>query len=137
MREVEMTSTQVRYVGGICFVLVLLLAFEVTGCQKKREPKAVTLPCSKETVIDTSKGTRPKAIYLCEGDTLTWKPDGHTFKVEFTKESPFVDGDKEFHNGKETSSAKKHDDVLTVYEYVVTVDGHLVNDPQVIGGGGH
>jgi hypothetical protein len=134
-----MTSTQVRYGGATCFALVLLFAFGVGGWGKGASyKKRVTFTCQNEKVtIDPVKGTRPKAIYLCEGKTLTWEPDGHTFQVKFTKESPFIDGDKEFDNGKAKSKAQKHDDDLTVYEYVVTVDGHLVNDPQVIGGGGH
>jgi len=137
-----MTSTQVRYVGGICFVLVLLLAFEVTGCQKKREPKAVTLDCGNQTLaIDPTDGTAPpkKAIYVCPGDIITWDPGSkpYQFKVHFTKKSPFIGGGKDFDNSNPKSQPVKGDINLTVYEYDVIVDGKKVDDPQVIGGGGH
>ncbi len=76
-------------------------------------------------------------IHVCEGNTVTWNPNGHTFLVEFKKDSPFEDGAKRFDNGHSKSAKTKHHDQLTVYEYKITVDNTVFSDPQVIGGGGN
>jgi hypothetical protein len=133
-----MNSTQVRYGGAICFALVLLFAFGAGGWQEKASHKERIFACQDETVIvDPTDGTKPKAIYLCLGKTLTWDANGHQFRVVFRKQSPFVDGGKVFDNAHPTSAAAKAFVVLTVYEYDITVDDKKVDDPQVVGGGGH
>lgn len=134
-----MTSTQVRYVGAVGFALMLLFAFGASGWQKKSSHKErVIFTCKDETVtIDPTDGTSPKAIYLCAGKTLTWNANGHQFKVKFRKNSPFVGGKKLFDNNNPTSPPVIGTVALTVYEYDVNVDGKDVDDPQVIGGGGH
>jgi hypothetical protein len=137
-----MNLTQVRYAGAICVLLASLLAFEVHGWGKKRERKGVTLDCGNQTLaINPTDGTKPKAIYVCAGDVITWDPKNdskeYKFKVHFRKKSPFVGGRKDFDNDTPTSPPVIGDIILTVYEYDVTVDGNLVDDPQVIGGGGH
>jgi plastocyanin len=132
-----MNLTQLRYVGAICFVLVLVLAFEVSGWQKQKAKKSVALDCGNQTLtIDPTDGTVPKAIYVCVGDVITWDANGHQFTVKFKKKSPFGNV-KDFDNSHNVSPPAKPDIHLTVYEYEVTIDGKPVDDPQVIGGGGH
>ena len=104
--------------------------------QKEYQEEFVQFTCQDVTVkVDPVKGTDPKAIYLCAGRTLTWGANGHEFTVIF-KKSPFVDGKKMFNNKDYKSKAAKKDTVLTVYDYQIIVDGELIEDPQVVGGGG-
>lgn len=136
-----MNSKQVRYVVAICFVLVSLLAFEVSGWEKQKTKKPVTVYCGDQTLaIDPNDGVAApnKAIYVCAGDVITWDPgpNHYQFKVHFTKKSPFVGGTKDFDNNSPPPTVKG-DINLTVYEYEVTVNGKKADDPQVIGGGGH
>lgn len=127
-----MRSFPVRRWSASGFVLLVLLTIGATGCRK---PSAM-LVCGDKTVdVDPSNnGARPQAVYVCEDNTVTWQPNGHTFTVEFKKESPFKDGGKTFDNGHNKSGKTKHHDHLIVYEYRITVD-NTSYDPQVIGGG--
>lgn len=120
------------------FGLVLLLAAITCGCQQQvKNAKTKTFTCGDQQVsVDPTDGTIPKAVYVCEGDTVTWEPNNHQFEVAFKKGSPFVDGGTQFDNGKKKSAKTKHHDKITVYEYDITVDGKPVNDPQVVAGGG-
>ena len=103
--------------------------------QKGYQEEFVQFTCQDVTVkVDPVNGTDPKAIYLCAGKTLTWDANGHEFTVIF-KKSPFVDGKKMFSNKDYKSKGAKKDAVLTVYNYQIIVDGELVEDPQVVGGG--
>ncbi|MFZ0580305.1 MAG: hypothetical protein WAN72_05815 [Candidatus Acidiferrales bacterium] len=133
-----MNSTRVRYDSAIRFALVLLFTFGVGGCNKLSHEERVAFACSDETVkVDPTDGTSPKAIYLCPGNTLTWNADGHQFQVVFSKNSPFADDNKVFDNNHAKSKGAKNIPQLTVYNYAITVDGKPVDDPQVVGGGGH
>jgi hypothetical protein len=138
MREVDMHSSRVRYDGAIRFTLVLLFAFGAGGCKKAFHEETVTFACRDEKLdVDPTDGTIPKAIYLCAGKTVTWNPNGHRFRVVFRKKSPFVDDKTVFDNDHPKSAGAKHAAQLIVYYYDMTIDGMLVDDPQVIGGGGH
>jgi len=113
--------------------------FGASGCKEHKYAKNTrTFTCADPTVdVNTTDGAKPQAVYVCEGNTVTWNPNGHTFLVEFKKDSPFEDGAKRFDNGHSKSAKTKHHDQLTVYEYKITVDNTVFSDPQVIGGGGN
>src|SRR5229473_5426264 len=132
-----MRSIPVRYCAASRFALVLLLMCGASGCTKPEvEKRTVKFTCADQTVdVNTTDGAKPQAVYVCEGNTVTWNPNGHTFLVEFKKDSPFEDGAKRFDNGHSKSAKTKHHDQLTVYEYKITVDNTVFSDPQVIGGG--
>ncbi len=133
-----MRSFPVRRGATKWFTLLVLLVFGASGCKEIFKGKrTVTFTCGDQTVsVDPTDGTYPKAVYLCAGDTLTWSANQHNFQIEFKKKSPFTDGAKKFDNSHAKSAPTKQDSKLTVYEYEITVDGKLVDDPQVIGGGG-
>jgi hypothetical protein len=121
----------------LVFFLIQPLKFGIAQEQKPK-PEYITLTCKNETVkVDPQMGTNPKAIYLCPGYTLTWDPNGHTFVAAFQKKSPFQGGQKVFDNKNYQSKPAVSDSVLTVYSYTMIVDNEPVDDPQVVGGGGH
>ncbi len=123
-------------VGG--FALIMLLMLGAIGCKERISRKTVTFTCGDQTVdVNTNNGVQPQAVYVCDGDTVTWRANGHTFLVEFKKDSPFEDNGKNFDNRNSKSARTKHHTQLTVYEYRITVDSRVF-DPQVvpIGGGG-
>ncbi len=133
-----MHSIPVRCGAASRLALVSLLILGVSGCAQ--EPRTVQkreyFPCGDKTVdVNTSNGATPQAVYVCGGDTVTWNPNGHTFLVEFKKDSPFDDDGKRFDNGHAKSGKAKHVTGLTIYEYRITVDTTHVFDPQVVGGG--
>jgi hypothetical protein len=130
--------------GTISFALVsglfLVLPLTLGAGQDKEEHKKeyARFTCKDETVqVVPGEGTNPKAVYLCAGYTITWASNNHTFLVVFKKKSPFVDNRKIFDEHHNKSAAAKTDVVLTVYNYDMVVDNQPVDDPQVVGGGGH
>ena len=142
-----MLSSHFRY-GFICrSVAVSFLFLVVSGCTKQVSPqtkRTVTFDCGNQTVgIVTGTGTSPKAVYLCGGDTLTWVPNGQKFVVTFRKEYPFTGAPQTFTNNPSnpdapvTSPPAKYTGSLVVYHYEISINGTPVDDPQVVGGGGH
>jgi hypothetical protein len=127
--------------GPIWFGLVsgLFLVLPLgAGQDNKDEQEFARFTCKDETVkVVPTDGTDPKAVYLCAGRTLTWDPNGHKFIVAFKKKSPFIDNQKIFDETHNKSKAAKVDVLLTVYNYDMIVDNEPVEDPQVVGGGGH
>jgi hypothetical protein len=132
----------VRY--ALCAGLLMVMPFRFgtaqgqQASQQQKNPAFVKFACQDQTVeVVGGSGTTPetKAIYLCAGNTVTWhNPEAHTFIVIF-KKSPFVDNQKIFDEKHTKSKGAKNDTALTVYNYLMVVDGELVDDPQVIGGG--
>jgi hypothetical protein len=125
---------------GLVLGLLMVLPFKLGADEDKKEHKKefARFTCGNQTVkVVPVDGTQPKAVYLCGGDTMTWDANGHTFIVVFKKKSPFVGGQKIFDNQHYQSRAAKDDVLLTVYNYDMVVDGEPVDDPQVVGGGGH
>jgi len=132
----------VRY--AVCAGLLMVTAFRLGTAQgqetmqEKQKQAFVKLACADQTVeVVAGTGTTPetKAIYLCPGNTVTWhNPKNLTFIVIF-KKSPFVGNQKIFDEKHTTSKGAKDDKALTVYNYLMVVEGELVDDPQVIGGG--
>jgi len=120
---------------------ILLVPFKFGSGQevhsKQTSGQSVRLSCGDQTVaVDPTDGTNPKAVFLCAGNKLTWDANGHQFIAIF-KKSPFVDGQKYFDEQHNQSAAAKNDVQVTVYTYFMIVDHEIVDDPQVIGGGGH
>jgi len=142
-----MLLTHFRYPVAIAFLAVSFLFLVCSGCQKQIAPqgkKTVTFDCGNQTVnVVAVQGTDPKAVYLCEGDTLTWLPNNQKFTATFKKGYPFIGPPTTFTNNPDnlnagvTSPPAKHSALLVVYHYDMTINGVAVEDPQVIGGGGH
>jgi hypothetical protein len=100
--------------------------------------------CGDQTVtVVPVDGTFPKDVYLCQGDRLTWKPNGHTFVVTFPRKSPFegspmtFQSDPQKPNDPVVSPPANYPGSLVVFHYDMTVDNVAVTDPQVVGGGYH
>ena len=130
----------------IRFAVVFLLLFSAASCEKKPSNPKVSFACGDQTVKVQQKdqagndvGTIPKAVYLCEGYSLTWDPNGNDFKIKFRKNrSPFSDGDTDFDTKKNRSKGAKHTALdVDVYDYDIWINGQKVDDPQVVIGGGH
>lgn len=126
--------------------IVFFLLFSATSCEKKPLKPTVLFVCGDQIVKVQQKdqagndvGTVPKAVYLCEGNSLTWDPNGNDFKVKFRKNrSPFSGGDTEFDTKNNKSKGAKHTDLqVDVYDYDIWINGQKVDDPQVVIGGGH
>lgn len=142
-----MVCSRFRYGVVNLFALASFFTLGVSGCRKELSPQAkrtVTFDCGNQTVgVVTGTGTSPKAVYLCGGDTLTWIPNGRKFTVTFKKDYPFTGASQTFTNNPAnpdapvTSPPAKYTGSLVVYHYEMTIDGAVVDDPQVVGGGGH
>jgi hypothetical protein len=143
-----MYLSRLRY--GLALACILTFTLWPAACgDGQMHPRvagkgSVTFPCGDQTVgVVPVDGTSPKDVYLCQGDKLTWQPNGHTFVVTFSKKYPFQGGSRTFQNDPQ----KPNDPVvsppaiyagsLVVYHYDIVVDGLKVDDPQVVGGGGH
>jgi hypothetical protein len=128
-----------RAIGVATIAVAALVPLELGAGQDQTShtPEYVRLSCGDASVnIDPTNGTDLKAVYLCAGNKITWNANHHQFIVIFRK-SPFTDDRKIFDNNNYVSRPAKNDTALTVYNYLVIVDGQLVDDPQIVGGGGH
>jgi hypothetical protein len=127
--------------GAACrLALVLLLMLGASGCAKQPKVTGKMPSCGDKTVnVDPSYGADPEAVFVCEGDTVTWNPAANvsTFLVEFKNDYPFEGLKKNFDKGDRNSPKTKPQKQLKVYEYKLTVNGHSFGDPQVVGGGGN
>jgi len=142
-----MHISRIRYGLTIPYVLTFTLCLAACGCNHKdfgHGKGKDSFVCGDQTVtVVPVDGTSPKDVYLCEGDTLTWQPNGHTFVVTFAKKYPFEGSPMTFQNDPQdankpvVSRRAKHIGSLVVYHYDMTVDNVSVSDPQVVGGGGH
>lgn len=140
-----MHASQVRH--GSILLFVSAWALFLGACVRPLVAPGVRkeiFVCGDQTVgVVPVDGTTPKDVYLCQGDTLTWFPNGNTFTVTFPKKYPFQGAPKTFANDPQ----KPNDPVksppaiyaasLVVYHYDMTVNGQPVPDPQIVGGGGH
>jgi hypothetical protein len=136
VKEVDMQAFPVGAGCGKRYALILLLALGVSGCKQEKLPKKVeSFPCDDQKVnVNLDDGAEPRAVYICEDNSVTWNANGLKFLVEFKGDSPFKGEEKKFDNKSPRSAGGKRVHGLTVYEYRITVDGHVF-DPQVIGGG--
>jgi len=122
-------------------LLLFAMAFRFgTAKGQQASQNYASFACQNQTVnVIPEQGTTDdtKAIYLCKGYTVTWNVQpGHTFSAIF-KKSPFSNGQKYFDEKNYTSTGANDDKYLTVYNYILIVDRKLIDDPQVVGGGGH
>lgn len=145
-----MKNVAARFCAASWFGLVLALILGASSCNKEepqeggKKPRvAGNFPCGDKPVKvktgDPKQFATPEAVYVCDGDVVTWDPadDVQTFEVEFKNDYPFEGTPKKFHKGDGKSPKTKHQKPgLTVYEYKITVNGQSFGDPQVIGGGG-
>ena len=119
--------------------LVLPLLLVASGCAKQPSVGKVPACGNKPVNVDPSNayGADPEAVYVCEGDIVTWTPTANvgTFVVEFKNDYPFEGPKKNFTKGDAKSPKTKPQPVLKVYEYKLTIDGKSFGDPQVVGGG--
>ena len=121
------------------FFLAACVAHQPRGVQRKE-----SFDCGDKTVgVVPGDGTSPKDVYLCQGDALTWIPNGHTFTVSFPRKYPFqgpvttFKNDSQNPNNPVKSPPAIYAGSLVVYHYDMTVDNVAVTDPQVVGGGGN
>jgi plastocyanin len=139
-----MISTPARWPAVVTCMLVLLMLganscggdHQVAGGGGKKKTKQIN--CDADVDVDVSnsgKGVKKKAVYVCPGDTFTWKvPSGHTFSVVFSPDStPFTGSSYDQNNA--TATALSTYPELTVYKYSITVDTNKPVDPQVVAGG--
>jgi hypothetical protein len=147
MTEVRMHISRLRYGLTIPYILTFALCLAACGCGQRSDSGRRgkdSFVCGDQTVtVVPVDGTKPKDIYLCKGDTLTWYPDGHTFVVTFPKKYPFEGSPMTFQNEPQNpnnpvvSPPAKFTGSLVVYHYDIEVDHITATDPQVVGGGGH
>ena len=127
--------------------LAMLLALGASGCPKgavpppgpagkPRHTHSQPVNCDQTITVDPHNfGAYPPQVYICIDDTVTFDPNGHTFKAEFKTGTPFQGGQTVFDNDHLTGTVKHHYDQLEIYKYTITIDKTTVFDPQVVGGG--
>ena len=137
-----------RYGLTIPYILTITLCLAACGDDHNRPLTTGrgkdSFVCGDQTVtVVPVDGTFPKDVYLCQGDRLTWKPNGHTFVVTFPRKSPFegspmtFQSDPQKPNDPVVSPPANYPGSLVVFHYDMTVDNVAVTDPQVVGGGYH
>jgi plastocyanin len=138
-----MYSTRVMFGGGGLLALLLVFASGWNVDRNKSQKGSISIPCGTTTfVVDPAEihGVKPAAVYACEGDTVEWTPNGHTFDVQFENNmSPFEFGATHFSDSKNKSQpVKKHVNV-TVYTFNLVIDGKIADkrDSHVVVGGGN
>ena len=114
-------------------VLFLLLALPTSCSQDKAQYVQVKFAC-KTTINVTDTGVDAPDAYVCPGNKVTWKDNGHVFTVFFKNGCPFQSGCKEIDNQKPTAGPINSTPTTTIYDYGIVVDGKLF-DPHIIGGG--
>ena len=143
-----MPNTRLHYGPTILCVLAVVSYLAACGGGKGVDGRPGkgkdSFACGDQTVdVVPGDGTTPKDVYLCDGDTLTWNPNGHTFMVTFPTKYPFKGSPTTFQNDPKNpnspvkSPAAKNEGKLVVYHYDIVVDGTKATDPQVVGGGSH
>lgn len=121
--------------GGAGLVALSLFLTMVTGCHMV--PKALrtkTFNCVDVSIqVDPNNGVDKKAVYVCDGNTVTWNaPPGVNFTIAF-QDCPFQDCNN-FANGVASKPAL-YSKEIRVFKYTITVN-NVPFDPHVVGGGG-
>jgi hypothetical protein len=125
-------------------VLLLCILGNLAGGGQSvvRAKKQKTFDCGNERdiTVDLQKknAVDKQAVYVCDQDPVVWKPaTGVTsFAVHFTGDCPFTSCSYDITDSTPQTVATQPKD-LTVYKYNLTVNGNLVSDPHVVGGGGN
>lgn len=130
------------WVSASLFAVLLLSVCGIIGCGAKvvPPPRAKNVPCGKTKINVTSNGVDRPAIYVCDNDVVSWKPDqGVTFTVHFDPTncpfSPCLDISDS--NPRKVVNQPAE---LTVYKYTIWITANGVKnqiDPHVVGGGGN
>jgi len=139
-----MRSIPARWPAAVpCMLALLTLGanscgdHQVAGGGGKRRDKTKEIYCDADVDVDVSnsgKGVKKKAVYVCAGDTFTWKvPSGHTFSVVFSAGTPFTGSS--YDQNSPTAITLANYPELSVYKYSITVDSNKPIDPQVVAGG--
>jgi hypothetical protein len=129
-----MISIPARWSVAARCALVLLLMLGANSCGKSPQVKKTKqIKCDSDVDVDTAKGVKKQAVYVCENDTFTWNAKGHKFSVIFSAGSPFTGSS--FSDQNPTATTQPQYGELTVYKYTITVDSNPAVDPQVVGGG--
>ena len=129
-----MRFSRISFGGAGLFALSLFLIV-VAGCPKLQAQRTKTFNCEDVNVqVDPSNGVDKKAVYVCDGNTVTWNaPPGVNFTIKF-QDCPFVDCNT-FANGVPSKKALYFKE-LRVFKYTITVN-NVPFDPHVVGGGGN
>jgi hypothetical protein len=103
----------------------------------KKGARIKDINCDPDVDVDVStsgKGVKKKAVYVCPGETFTWKaPKNHKFSVVFSEGSPFTGST--YDQDSPTAITQGQYPELVVYKYSITVDSNPRVDPQVVAGG--
>ena len=121
--------------GGAGMVALPLILIMVTGCHRApTPPRTKTFSCVDVSVqVDPTNGVDKKAVYVCDGNTVTWNASpGVNFTIAF-QDCPFLDCNT-FTNGVASKPALYFKEIR-VFKYTITVN-NVPFDPHVVGGGG-
>jgi hypothetical protein len=134
-----------RLVFWVSVSLFAVLMLSILGCDgqsvvKAKKPKTFDCGNEQDIKVDLHKknAVDKQAVYVCDQDPVVWKPaNGVTsFAVHFTGDCPFTSCVSDITDSTPQTAATQPKD-LTVYKYNLTVNGNLVSDPHVVGGGGY
>jgi hypothetical protein len=114
-------------------LLFSLLALPSSCGEEKVQYVQVKFTC-RTTINVTDTGVDIPDAYVCPGNKVTWKDNGHVFVVFFKNACPFQGGCKEIDNKNPTAGPINPSAATTIYDYGIVVDGKLY-DPHIIGGG--
>ena len=137
-----------RLMSASASILVSVALLETGGCQQNRPgpPHGYkNLKCEKNILVTLDAqhkhGVDKEAVYVCEDEPhVTWtKGTGvTTFTVAFKGGiCPFDSCQITETSPPPTVNPGLSNQPLTVYPYSITINGNLISDPQVVGGGGH
>lgn len=127
-----------------CGLLLATLTASSCGDRDNDRPKVAgqktkTIKCDNDITVNPD-GPKPASVYLCDGDTLTWKKGKGTdgFDIDFGNRTPFFDGYAKFSDDKPSHPGQPQYGPLDVYKYTIVVrsGGSTTKlDPQVVTGG--
>jgi hypothetical protein len=141
-------SRLVFWVSASLVAVLLLCILGNLGCggqpvvQTKQTKKTKTFDCGNEQDITVDLHNKnavdKQAVYVCDQDQVVWRPAAGvtSFAVHFTGDCPFTSCASDITDSTPQTAATQPKD-LTVYKYNLTVNGNLVSDPHVVGGGGY
>jgi len=135
-------SRLVFWVSASLFAVLLPCILGNLGCRGQplaKAKKSKTCDCGNEQDITVDlKKVDKQAVYVCDQDPVVWKPatGATSFAVHFTGGCPFTSCASDITDSTPQTAATQPKD-LTVYKYNLTVNGNLVSDPHVVGGGGY
>ena len=151
MRRSKSTIALASLVAILCFSNLA-----VTGCGIKKGAGAAPATTHTKSVdcvntINVSPTTGVigihTAVYVCDGDTLTWTADpANTFIINFPNECPLTPATdctnlkSQILSNQSVASSKidaQPTNHIQLYKYSITVNNGKPFDPHVVGGGGH